>query len=150
MKKETTTTPELPFNAKLIESAIQSLQEAVHKNSKDKGFYEGTFNVSEKLMLAVSELSEAQEADRANNYSDGRQDMLFFNDVFIRNEIKPGSELFIDYFKTNIKDTVNDELADAVIRIFDLAEALNIDLARHIIMKHVYNTTRPHKHGKKY
>ena len=46
--------------------------------------------------------------------------------------------------------SVEFELADVVIRVLDLAEALHIDLEWHIEQKHKYNTMRPYKHGKKY
>lgn len=42
------------------------------------------------------------------------------------------------------------ELADAVIRIMDLAGKLEIDLGRAILDKMAFNQTRPKKHGKAY
>ena len=45
---------------------------------------------------------------------------------------------------------IEEELADAVIRIFDLAEYLGIDLEYNIKMKHEVNKLRPIKHGKRY
>lgn len=39
------------------------------------------------------------------------------------------------------------ELADIVIRVYDLAGALGINLDACIERKHAYNLTRPHKHG---
>ena len=39
------------------------------------------------------------------------------------------------------------ELADVVIRVFDLAEAVGINLGAAIIDKMRYNETRPYKHG---
>jgi NTP pyrophosphatase (non-canonical NTP hydrolase) len=53
-------------------------------------------------------------------------------------------------FAKDVKDTFEDELADAVIRIADLCGYLNIDLESHIKAKMRYNETRPHKHGKEY
>ncbi len=41
------------------------------------------------------------------------------------------------------------ELADTVIRIADLCEALGLDLEEAILKKHEFNKTRPYKHGKK-
>jgi NTP pyrophosphatase (non-canonical NTP hydrolase) len=41
------------------------------------------------------------------------------------------------------------ELADVVIRVFDLAGALGIDLAKCIERKHAYNASRPQRHGGK-
>ena len=44
---------------------INELSQEIHKNAKDKGFYDNVEkNTGELLMLAVSELSEAFEADR--------------------------------------------------------------------------------------
>lgn len=40
-------------------------------------------------------------------------------------------------------------MADAVIRLFDLAGAMGHDLGRAIIEKHEYNKTRPFRHGGK-
>jgi NTP pyrophosphatase (non-canonical NTP hydrolase) len=45
---------------------------------------------------------------------------------------------------------VGEELADACIRIFDLAEYLNIDLEMEIMAKMRTNETRPYKHNKRY
>lgn len=42
-----------------------------------------------------------------------------------------------------------DELADIVIRVFDLAEMAALDLVARVKAKHQYNLTRPHKHGGK-
>jgi hypothetical protein len=41
------------------------------------------------------------------------------------------------------------ELADAVIRILDLAESLGIDIEAAMVLKHEYNKSRPERHGKK-
>jgi NTP pyrophosphatase (non-canonical NTP hydrolase) len=42
-----------------------------------------------------------------------------------------------------------EELADAVIRIFDLAGLLKIQIGSYILQKHKYNAGRPHRHGGK-
>lgn len=44
---------------------------------------------------------------------------------------------------------VNYQLADIVIRCFDTAVTLGIDIGRAIMMKDSYNQTRPYKHGDK-
>lgn len=41
------------------------------------------------------------------------------------------------------------ELADVVLRVFDMAEALGINIEDCMREKHAYNRTRPHKHGKR-
>lgn len=70
---------------------------------------------SNKLMLAVSELSEAMEGDRKSLMDD-------------KLPHRPMREV---------------ELADAVIRIFDLAGAYNMDLPGAIAEKMAFNARRP-------
>lgn len=72
------------------------------------------FNVPEKLMLIVSEVAEAMEGFRKGLKDD----------------------------KLPARDMLEVELADAVIRIFDLAGGLNYDLGPAIAEKLEYNRTR--------
>jgi len=44
---------------------------------------------------------------------------------------------------------LEEELADVVIRVFDMAKAFNIDIERAIEIKHAYNKTRSYRHGGK-
>ena len=123
-------------------SQITELVKEARTTAVEKGFYDDSFNVGEKLMLIVSELGEALEAARKDKYSPvGAVDsvMDWWND-----------ENFVEAFKDEIKDSFEDELADAVIRIFDLAGRLNIPIEKHILAKMRYNKTRPYKHGKKF
>lgn len=122
---------------------IKEMMQAIHMNARDKGFYDETQskNLSDKLMLIVSEISEAQEADR--------KDHRTVTSVQAVMGWKSDSD-FIPHFEKEVKNTFEDELADAVIRILDLAEWKGIDLETHIFAKMRYNTTRPKYHGKKY
>lgn len=45
-------------------------------------------------------------------------------------------------------DKLGEEMADAVIRLMDLAHALGIDLAQEVVSKHEKNKHRPFRHGK--
>jgi len=49
-----------------------------------------------------------------------------------------------------IKGTVEEEIADAVIRLVELAATYNIDLDWHVAAKMAYNEKREYRHGKKY
>jgi len=119
-----------------------------HRIAKEKGFWDKpSWNLGEKLMLITSELGEALEADRKNHYSASDK----FNDVLDEYVCVPiPQETYVNAFTSNIKDSFEDELADAVIRLFDLAGKMNVDLEYHIKHKMRYNATRDKLHGKKY
>lgn len=85
--------------------------------AKRNGFHEEVCSVEHLKCLIISEMMEAVEADRMAHYADlkGYFDALW-NMPYDKN------------FEQNIKDTVEDELADVCIRLFDLAGYKNIDL----------------------
>ncbi len=123
---------------------IKKLSKEIHKNAVEKGFWDDKENIAEKLMLIVSEISEALEADREDRWCNDERWIQFekYNNS--------PDDLWKAIFEAYIKDTFQDELADAVIRILDLAENYDIDLMKHIEAKHKYNKLRPYLHGKKY
>jgi NTP pyrophosphatase (non-canonical NTP hydrolase) len=117
----------LPRDVELVRMVIPTIQRAVHLNSVKHGFWVGMSqrNPLVKLMLVNCELAEAVESirkDKANEPCD-----------------KSGLEHIT---------ALEEEIADAVIRLLDFAEAYELNLARAIIDKHEYNRTRPFKHGK--
>lgn len=119
---------------------IYEISEQINKNAHDKGFWDEGIDKPKKLLLAVSELCEAMEADRKDRYcKQEKSGGTYLEDKY-----------FLKNFEGHIKDTFEDELADAAIRIFDLAFEMNIDLSSHIAAKHRYNCTRPKMHNKKY
>ncbi len=101
-----------------------ALQQLCHGLSKQSGWWtnkDGTpidprtpYLVPAKLMLTVSELSEAMEGDRKDLFDDKL----------------PARKMF------------EVELADAAIRIFDLAGALGCDIGGAIAEKLAYNQER--------
>jgi NTP pyrophosphatase (non-canonical NTP hydrolase) len=58
------------------------------------------------------------------------------------------SEALEAYRKQDEKNLA-EELADIVIRAFDMAEGLGIDIEKEITTKHEYNKTREYRHGGK-
>ena len=120
---------------------IRELQRRVHKNAIDKGFWNKPHNFGNDLMLIVSELGECIEAHRCGDFCD----MEAYNEL-MTNETYD----FETCFKREIKDTMEDELADALIRILDTAAGYSIDLQKHVELKMLYNEKRERLHGKKY
>jgi len=103
----------------LIAKAAMDMQYFCHKAAEDAGWWKpnDTANplmFSNKLCLIHSEISEAMEGDRKSLPDD-------------KLPHRPMREV---------------ELADAVIRIFDLAGAYNLDIAGAIVEKMEYNAQR--------
>lgn len=113
------------INPDTTAQAAQFLQWQCHGAAKAAGWWidpktgasitENPYCFSNKLMLIVSEVSEAMEGDRKSLADD-------------KLTHRPMREV---------------ELADAVIRIFDLAGAYNMDLAGAIAEKMAFNAKRP-------
>lgn len=121
---------------------LNDLAKTVYENNKLKGFWDTERETGTILMLMVSELAEALEADRKEVYFDKNSDKLWAETEDLN--------IFAKKFEENVKDTFEDEIADTFIRLLDLCGAQNIDIEWHIIQKIKYNTTREKKHGKKY
>jgi len=122
---------------------LNKLAESIYNANKEKGFWAQERNVGETLMLVVTELAEAMEVHRKTG--DIRIDSA--SKQMVENV---SEDLFPSTFVMLAKDTFGDEIADALIRIFDLAGGFGIDLNFHVSQKLRYNATREHKHGKKY
>nr|DAO61637.1 MAG TPA: NTP-PPase-like protein [Caudoviricetes sp.] len=84
-----------------------------HERAVAKGFWHVPHSVGHYLMLVVSELSEAVEADRIGKWARLDHDTI---DTLQRIEGAPYAQEFL----REVKDRVEDEIADAVIRLLDL------------------------------
>lgn len=96
-------------------------------------------NTSQRLCLIHDEISEAHEEVRS-----GKPHFYLQPVGAVR-----GSDP-VDGDAPLKPEGLGPELADAVIRILDMAESLDIDIARMISLKMKYNETRPMKHGRKF
>ena len=84
-----------------------------HQWAVAKGFWDVPHSVGHYLMLAFGELHEAIEADRLGKWAKLDHDTI---DTLQRIEGAPYAQEFL----REVKDTVEDEIADAVIRLLDL------------------------------
>ena len=123
---------------------MNNLRDQIHQNAVDKGFWDTNHNIGEKLMLVVTELAEALEADRGRGNTLNREE---FEAIIAA---QPTEENFKSAFETYVKDTFEDEIADTIIRLLDLCGFKGIDIQWHIEQKMMYNSTRQKLHGKKY
>lgn len=103
--------------------AFSAIQQAAHSAAVEKGFWDkdSDQNRLSKLMLVVTELAEAAEGYRKPGLSD---------------KIPPYS-------------IQEEEIADAIIRLMDLAESDGMRIGAAIIDKLQYNTSRTYRHGGK-
>jgi NTP pyrophosphatase (non-canonical NTP hydrolase) len=153
---------------------IKETQEAMFLIAQDHGWWDTAddCNVPTKLALAAGELvGEALEAFRNDQMdlsyvwrdpTDGKLKRVTPDEM--RTKIYPVE--FVETLDGEKIDVTNQssvaadpskfkpegfgiELADAIIRIMDLAEWLDIDLAEMIGIKAEYNKSRPMRHGGK-
>lgn len=109
---------------------LNELRDRSYQCAIAHGWHEKDLSDEHFLCLVISELMEAVEADRKGKNAD----TIHFNqemDYCLR-ELKVFGEnydkAFVDMFEYYIKDSVEDELYDACIRLLDLAGLRNVDL----------------------
>lgn len=144
---------------------FKTLAKKVHEANRKQGFYEDIEKIqmliidqnpdllkpfqqtlfASRMALLISEASEALEGNRKSIKTPPLA-------MFLKEEILPNmpDEEFKEWFKKNIKDSEEDELADVQIRLLDEVGRLEIDLDFHVEQKLRFNSLRPKKHGKEY
>lgn len=104
---------------------LNHLRDRVYQCACDHGFHDTQLSDEHFLMLIITELSEAVEADRKGKRAKVSK---FKMDYERYPALVDENKRFYCAFKKHIKDTVEDELADAVIRLLDLAGLRGISL----------------------
>lgn len=93
------------------------LAKEIHANAVDKGFWDKPRNTKEVFMLVISEVGEAVEAHRKGRFAD--IDGFEMDYAGTLKTGLPADHVFASSFKTFVKDSVGDELADVAIRLLD-------------------------------
>jgi hypothetical protein len=103
---------------------LNELRDKAYRNAVAHGWHDENMSDQHFLCLVISELMEAVEADRKGMHANQKQFESYMN-------LKERSDdEFIYAFKHDIKDSVEDELSDACIRLLDLAGLRGYDLDR--------------------
>lgn len=109
---------------KMDNKILNDLKNQAYITACDHGFHDKEHSDSHFLMLVITELAEAVEADRKGKYAD-INGFKFASSVMNKGRrVHSDIEVYNDY----IKGTVEEELADAVIRLLDLAGLRDIEL----------------------
>lgn len=107
---------------------LNKLRDRAYKTACEHGFHDKEYSDEHWLMLVITEIAEAVQADRKNKHAD----IEYFKEHDAEN-----SNAFKYYFETCIKESIEDELSDIVIRLLDFAGLIGIDLSNRFIMYYV-------------
>lgn len=103
---------------------LNKLRDEAYQNAVEHGWHDEDLSTEHFLCLVISELMEAVQAERKGKHADRIQ---FENYMSLRER----SDEELKYaFAHGIKDSVEDELADVCIRIFDLAGLRGVDFSK--------------------
>lgn len=135
--------------------SFEALVQKHHDMMKEKGFWDGIMSVpgpvtaphfgfpqdmGTRVALLHEELSELFSAFRGGKAQEPCDKDIKVIDPQVRIEADP-----IGHRRLTCAE---EELADLILRIADIAGFMRIDLGRAVLAKMAYNAKRPHKHGK--
>lgn len=113
---------------------INELKDRAYKIACEHGWYDEEHSLIHHLMLVITELSEAVNADRIGKYAQRKM----FERESVTPQLNP-EEHWCYCYQTFIKDTVEDELADAAIRILSLLGKHEVKLDEELFKKETIN-----------
>lgn len=102
---------------------LNKLRDKAYQCAVTHGWHEENLSDEHFLCLVISELMEAVEADRKGRHANQA------NFEYYMKQRKRDDGEFMYAFKHGIKDSVEDELSDACIRLLDLAGLRGISLS---------------------
>lgn len=101
---------------------LNELRDKAYRNAVVHGWHEENLSDEHFLCLVISELMEAVEADRKGMHAKR------YNFEYYMKQRKRDDGEFMYAFKYDIKDSLEDELSDACIRLLDLAGLRQLEL----------------------
>lgn len=114
----------------------QELAKEIHANAVAKGFWDKEESIEHYFMLVVTELSEAVEAHRKERWANREAYQQRMSSNLDNLDKRQGFEMYI-------KDTVEDELGDAYIRLLDIMAGkgyqicdANIEISKNLRIEH--------------
>lgn len=127
---------------------LNQLRDKAYQCAVAHGWHEENLSDEHFLCLVISELMEAVDAERKGRYASKDRFVREFEYIVTEQRLRKDAYdvAYILVFDKYIKDTVEDELADACIRIFDLAGLRKINLSD--ISFPIYNSD-DHKNSRK-
>lgn len=111
---------------------LTKISQEIHGNAVEHGFWDGNPKPEHFLMLVFTEVSEMVEADRKGTRANLEKTDIGPATNIMRENLREAIEMANDFngvFESFIKNTVEDEMADVVIRLLDLAGSMGIDFA---------------------
>lgn len=99
----------------ITQKELASLAEDAFKNAEKHGFYTESTEIETELMLIITEMAEAVQADRHNRHGSTED---------YESEIQMGRDIPTAY-KNSLEGTVESEFADIAIRILSLLGWMN-------------------------
>lgn len=114
------------MNEELYRLTFKEWSFTIHSNSVLKGFWDSVDKNSNKDIALMVSLIASECFEAINELRNNCEDNPINNENF------------------------KEEIADIIIRCFDLCGALNMDIENEIIKKHMNNRERKHLHGKNF
>lgn len=108
---------------------LNKLAKEAYWTAREHGWHNEEHSDEHWLMLILTEIAEAVNADRKDKHADvaGFKEYQTYYGSFLPSE-ETRTIRFREDFEEYIKNTVEDELPDIIIRCLDLAELRGIDL----------------------
>jgi NTP pyrophosphatase (non-canonical NTP hydrolase) len=122
----------------MTDKTLSNFVAASYKIACDHGFHDEEKPMEHWLMLVITEVSEIVEADRKGKHA---QVAMFKRECVTPQPEENKMKHWAYCFECFIKDTVEDEMADACIRLFDLAGMMGwkIDVGQSKKLKEHYS-----------